>query len=345
MAWNVGRVGLFMLAALGSIVLARAPAEAGKFLDGIKAHGTIKCGVSTGNPGFSAPDTQGVWRGIDADLCRAIAATLFGDANKVTYVPQNFTQVITTLQSGEVDVVTRTITWTVSREAALGLDFPAFHYYSGQTFMVPKRLNVTTPSQLNGATVCVTSGTTTEANLSDYFRTRNLTYTPVLFEDQTLLYKAYEAGRCDAVTTEPPTLAARRSTFKNPDDHIIMKELISKEPFGPAIRQGDDEWRKLVRMAVYALIEAEELGITSHNVKERIQSTKNPEERRFLGLEGDLGKGMGVPNDWAAKLIEQVGNYGEVWDHNVGPETPLKLERGVNQLWTKGGLLIAPAFR
>jgi general L-amino acid transport system substrate-binding protein len=286
-----------------------------------------------------------VWRGLDADLCRILAVAVFGDPNKVTYVPQNFTQVITALQSGETDVVTRTITWTVSREGALGLEFPALHYYSGQAFMVAKRLGVKSPRDLNGATICVQSGTTTEANLNDYFRSNGLQFTQVPFEDQALMYASYEAGRCDAITTEPPTLAARRSVFKVPDDHVILADIISKEPFGPAVRRGDDEWRKIVRFSVYAVIAAEELGITSKNVGERVAKATNPEERRFLGLEGDIGTRMGLKNSWTVDVISQVGNYSEIWERSIGPQTPLRLERGLNKLWNQGGLLLAPPWR
>lgn len=331
-------------AALLAAAAVALPAQAGATLDAIKSRGEVRCGVSQGTPGFSAPDSAGKWRGLDAEICEALAVALFNDRTKVNWVSLQFSQVFPSLQSGDIDIINRSILMTVGRDIDMGLDYPGVTYYSGQTFMVPKKLNVSTPAQLNGATICVLGGTGTQATLNDYFREKNFKYTPAVFEDQDLMYQAYEQGRCDAITTEPPILASRRSVFKAPGDHVIMTELISKEIVGPIVKHGDDEWRDLVKVVLWGLVALEEEGITAANVAQMKQSPK-PEIKRMLGVEGELGKGVGLRKGWLADVAAAVGNYGEIYDRNVGPKTPLGLERGLNGLWKNGGLMIAPPFR
>jgi general L-amino acid transport system substrate-binding protein len=313
------------------------PAGAGT-LDEVKKKGFIRCGVSQGLPGFSNPDARGNWTGIDVDVCRAMAAAIFGDHGKVKYLPLSAKERFTALQSGEVDVLSRYTTWTLVRDTALGLNFAAVTYYDGQGFMVPKKLNVKTAKQLNGASVCVAIGTTTELNLADYFRANNMTYKPVTFEKGDEVVAAYDAGRCDVFTTDRSGLAGQRLKLKNPDDHVVLPEIISKEPLGPVVRHGDDQWLDIVRWALYAMLEAEEYGVSSENVDQMKASSKDPVVKRLLGLEGDMGKSLGLDNDWAYRIIKQVGNYAESYDRNVGPRTPLKLDRGANALWKHGGL-------
>lgn len=306
-------------------------------LDDVKRKGFVQCGVSQGLPGFSNPDEKGNWTGIDVDVCRALAAAIFGDANKVKYTPLSAKERFTALQSGEVDVLSRNTTWTLVRDTALGLNFTGVTYYDGQGFMVPKKLGVKSAKELNGASVCVNIGTTTELNMADFFRSNRMEYKPVVFEKADEVVAAYDAGRCDVYTTDRSGLAAQRLKLKNPDAHMVLPEIISKEPLGPVVRHGDDQWFDLVKWTLYGMLEAEEYGVTSKNV-DKMKSSSNPVIKRLLGIEGDMGKNLGVDNEWAYNIVKEVGNYGEMYDRNVGPATPLKLERGTNALWKDGGL-------
>jgi general L-amino acid transport system substrate-binding protein len=309
-------------------------------LESVRAKGFVRCGVNTGLAGFSQPDSRGVWRGIDVDLCRAVAAATLGDASKVRFTPLTAQQRFTALQSGEVDILARNTTWTLSRDSSLGLNFVGVNYYDGQGFMVPKKLNVKSAKQLGGATVCVQPGTTNELNLADWFRANRMTFKPVVIEKLEEVLNAYFAGRCDVYTTDHSGLVALRATrATRPEDHVILPEIISKEPLGPAVRHGDDRWFDIVKWSLYAMIEAEELGLSRKNIDEK---TANPSVQRFVGASGDLGKGLGLDNRWAYNIVKQVGNYGESFDVNL---TPLGFERGMNRLWNQGGLLYAPPVR
>jgi len=333
------------LACLAGALVAAASttAFAGARVDAIKARGELICGVNTALGGFSIADSTGKWVGLDADVCRAVAAALLGDGNKVKFVPLNAQQRFTALQSGEVDVLSRNTTWTLSRDTQLGLNFAATTYYDGQGFMVPKSLNVTSAKQLAGASVCVQPGTTTELNLADYFRANNMQYKPVVIENIAEVNAAFFAGRCDALTTDASGLASvRKNDAKNPDDYVILPEIISKEPLGPAVAQGDEQWTDIVRWTVFALLEAEEYGITQANVEEMAKTSTNPNIKRVLGATPGMGKAIGLDEDWVVKAVKSVGNYGEVWTRNI---TPLGLPRGVNNLWNKGGLMYAPPIR
>lgn len=306
-------------------------------LDDVKRKGFVQCGVSQGLPGFSNPDEKGNWTGIDVDVCRAVAAAVFGDADKVKYTPLSAKERFTALQSGEVDMLSRNTTWTLVRDTALGLNFAGVNYYDGQGFMVPKKLGVKSAKELNGASVCVNIGTTTELNMADFFRTNKMEYKPVVFEKADEVVAAYDAGRCDVYTTDRSGLAAQRLKLKNPDAHMVLPEIISKEPLGPVVRHGDDQWFDLVKWSLYAMLEAEEYGLNSRNV-DKMKGSSDPVVKRLLGIEGDMGKNLGVDNQWVYNIVKQVGNYGEVYDRHVGPATPLKLERGANALWKEGGL-------
>jgi general L-amino acid transport system substrate-binding protein len=317
---------------------------AAQTLEDVRGKGYIQCGVSTGLAGFSNPDDQGEWTGIDVDYCRAMAAAIFGDADAVQYSPLSAVERFTALQSGEVDVLSRNTTWTMSRDTTLGLAFVGVTYYDGQGFMVPRDLDVTSALQLSGASVCVQSGTTTELNLTDYFNANNMTYNPVVFEGLEEVNAAYAAGRCDVYTTDQSGLYSIRLQLENPDDHVVLPEVISKEPLGPAVRQGDNEWFNIAKWTYYALVYAEELGVTSENIDEMMES-EDPNIRRLVGTEGTFGEDIGLENDWAYNAIKLVGNYGEIFDRNVGPETPLAIERGLNALWTDGGLQYAMPIR
>ena len=312
-------------------------ADAGT-LDDVKKKGFIRCGVSQGNPGFSNPDAQGKWTGLDVDVCRALSAAIFGDPDKVKYTATSAKERFTALQSGEVDVLSRTTTWTLVRDTALGLNFTGVNYYDGQGFMVPKKLKIKSAKQLNGASVCVAIGTTTELNLADYFRANNMSYKPVVFEKADEVIAAYDTGRCDVFTTDRSSLAAQRTKLKNPDDHVVLPEIISKEPLGPVVRHGDDQWFDVVKWVLYAMLEAEEYGVNSENVDQMKANSKDPVVRRLLGVEGDMGKNLGVGNEWAYTIVKKVGNYAESYERHVGPKTPIKLERGANALWKQGGL-------
>jgi general L-amino acid transport system substrate-binding protein len=311
-------------------------------LDTVRSKGFVQCGVNTGLAGFSQPDSKGVWKGIDVDVCRAIAAAVFGDSTKVRYTPLTAQQRFTALQSGEVDILARNTTWTVTRDTSLGLNFVGVNYYDGQGFMVHKKLNVKSAKQLNGATVCVQPGTTTELNLSDYFRANKMSFKPVVIEKMEEVLNAYFAGRCDVYTTDHSGLiAVRASRATNPSDHIILPEIISKEPLGPAVRHGDDRWFDVVKWSMFAMLEAEEMGLTMKNI-DQASASKDPAVQRFIGATGDVGKMLGIDNKWAFNIIKQVGNYGESYDANL---TPLGFERGLNRLWNKGGLMYAPPIR
>ena len=334
---------LWILILLTSLCVAKV--QAGPTADGSVKRGFIRCGVNTGLAGFSQPDSNGEWRGIDADLCRAVAAALFGDIKKLRYTPLTAQQRFTALQSGEVDILSRNTTWTLSRDTGLGFDFAGVNYYDGQGFMVRESLGVKSAKELGGAAVCVQTGTTTELNLTDYFRSNNLELKPVVFEKSEEARTAYDEGRCDAYTTDASGLAAERSVLKNPAEHVILPEIISKEPLGPAVRHGDNEWGDVVRWTLNAMVIAEEFDVTSANVDKVKAESANPEVRRLLGVEGDMGQQLKLNPDWAYQIIKQVGNYGESFERNVGEKTPLRLSRGLNQLWSKGGLLYAPPVR
>lgn len=334
------------LAGVAVATLAAVPAaRAGQTLDAIKQRGTIVCGVSTGLPGFSNPDDKGAWTGLDVDVCRAAAAALFGDASKVKYTPLTSRERFTALQSSEVDLLSRNTTWTVLRDTQLGFDFTGVTYYDGQGFLVPKKLGVKSALELDGASVCVQPGTTTELNLADYFRTNNMKYSPVVFETDDEIRVAFTQGRCDVFTTDQSGLYANRIALPNPDEWVVLPEVISKEPLGPAVRHGDAEWADIVRWSLFAMVGAEEYGVTSKNVDEMKAKTTNPEIKRMLGTEGEIGKALKLNPDWAYQIIKQIGNYGEAFERNVGVTTPLKIARGLNGQWTKGGLQYAPPFR
>ena len=310
-------------------------------LDDIKKAGALNCGVSQGLPGFSNPDDKGSWTGIDVDYCKALAAAVLGDANKVKFVPLSAKVRFTALQSGEIDVLSRNTTWTFTRDTNLGLNFSGVLYYDGQGFMVRKKLGVKSARELAGAAVCTNTGTTTELNLADYFRSNGMKYKVVAFESANEVVAAYDAGRCDVFTTDRSGLAAQRTKLKNPDEHMVLPEIISKEPLGPVVRQGDDQFFNISRWVLNALIIAEELGVSSKNV-DQMSSSKNPEIQRLLGVKGKYGEYIGLDAKWAARAIKAVGNYAEMYERNV---TPLGLARGVNNLWNKGGILYAPPFR
>lgn len=341
------RPNMLLLAALCAAgTLASVPALAGKTLDAIKARGQIVCGVNTGLAGFSAADSQGNWSGLDVDVCRAIAAATLGDANKVKWVPLTAQQRFTALQSGEIDILSRNTTWTLSRDASLGLNFTAVTFYDGQGFMVPTKLGVKSAKQLKGATVCVQSGTTTEKNLTDYSRANKLDLKPIVFEKVEATTGAYFSGRCAVLTTDASGLASiRTKEAKDPKEHVVLPELISKEPLAPAVRRGDDEWFGIAKWVIYGLIEAEEYGITKANIDEMIKTSKDPVVMRIVGTSEDTGKLLGLDKDWMVRAIKAVGNYGEIFERNVGPDTALNLPRGNNAQWTEGGLMYAPPVR
>ncbi|MBL8323374.1 MAG: amino acid ABC transporter substrate-binding protein [Rubrivivax sp.] len=338
----------FTLAAVAATLsLVATPALAGKDLDAIKARGALVCGVNTGLAGFSAADSQGKWTGLDVDYCRALAAAILGDGNKVRYSPLTAQQRFTALQSGEVDVLSRNTTWTLTRDASLGMHFVGVTFYDGQGFMVPKKLNVKSAKAIKGATVCVQSGTTTELNLTDFSRANNLGLKPVVFEKQEAATGAYFSGRCQLFTTDASGLASVRSKeAQKPEDHVILPELISKEPLGPSVRRGDDEYFAIAKWVLNALLEAEEHGITQGNIDEMKKDSKNPGVMRLLGSGSeDTGKVLGLDKEWAYRAIKTVGNYGEIFERHVGPKTAINLPRGTNNLWNKGGLMYAPPVR
>jgi general L-amino acid transport system substrate-binding protein len=313
-------------------------------LDAVKEKGYVNAGVSGKVIGFSAPDSTGAWTGMDVDFTRAVAAAIFDDPNKARFTPVAFKEAFTALQSGEIDILSRNTTWTYQRDTKLGLEFVGVLFYDGQGFMVKKDLGVKSALELDGASVCTQAGTTTELNLSDYFTSKGMTYKPVVYESSDEATVIYDSGRCDVYTTDASGLAARRTTLGNPKAHLILPEVISKEPLGPAVRQGDQQWSDIVRWTLFALVNAEEMGITSKNVDEMLKSN-NPAIKRFLGVDVDYGQYTGLTPDWAYRIIKHVGNYGEMYERNVGPNTALGLDRGVNALWKDGGLMYAPPVR
>lgn len=322
-----------------------AGAAFGGTLDDVKARGELLCGANPGLTGFAAPDANGEYQGFDASLCKAIAAAVLGDAKKVKFVPLSGEVRFTALASGEVDVLIRNSTATFSRDTDLKLDFPAINYYDGQGFMVKKDLGVSSAKELDGATVCIQTGTTTELNLADFFKQNNISYTPVTVIDDSEAVRNYLAGSCDTITTDASGLAASRSSFPDPENHIILPEIISKEPLGPVVRHGDNQWGDVVRWTFNALLVAEEKGITKANIEEVATSTNDPEVKRLLGLEGDMGKMAGLDNEAFKRAIAANGNYGEIFEASIGTSTPIGLARGLNALWTQGGLQYAAPFR
>ena len=336
---------LILTGVLGAATLAIAGSGASAAtLDDVKAKGFVQCGVSQGLPGFSNPDANGNWSGMDVDLCRGVAAAVFGNGDAVKFTPLSAKERFTALQSGEVDILSRNTTWTMSRDTQLGLNFGPVNYYDGQGFMVRTSMNINSALELSGASICTNTGTTTELNVADYFRANNMEYELVAFEKADEVIAAYDAGRCDVFTTDQSGLYAERLKLTNPGEHKVLPEIISKEPLGPAVRQGDDQWFDIMKWVHYAMVNAEELGVTQANVDE-MKAGDNPEIKRLLGSEGEFGTAIGLSNDWAYNVIKAVGNYGEVFDRNVGPSTPLGIARGINALWSKGGLQYGPPIR
>ena len=332
------------VAVVAIVLLVTAGVAMAGTLEVVRARGALIAGVNGGVFGFSMPDEKGVWKGLDVDTAKAIAAAVFGDADKVKFVALTAVQRLPALQSKEIDVLCRNTTQTLTRETVNGLNFCHVNYYDGQGFLIPKKLGIKSALELGGATVCVLPGTTTEMNAADFFRKNGLTWKPVVIEQTTELSKAFFAGRCDCLTSDASQLAAHRSVAPNPDDYVLLPEIISKEPLAPVVRHGDDQWYDIVNWTVMALLEAEELEITSQNVDEMLKST-DPKIQRFLGTTPGMGKALGLDEKWAYNIIKLVGNYAEIFDRNVGPNTPLKLERGLNALWNHGGIQYPAAFR
>ncbi len=313
-------------------------------LSEVQKQGFVKCGVDGGLPGFSEVGSDGIYRGIDVDICRAVAAAVFGDAKKVKYVALNAKERLTALQSGEIDMLSRNTTWTETRDTSLGLSFAGVNYYDGQGFMVTKKLGVKSAKELDGASICLQTGTTTELNVADYFRSNKMKYKLVSYDTNDQVVKAYESGRCDVLTSDQSQLYGLRIKLAKPDESVVLPEVISKEPLGPVVRKGDGKWFDIVRWSFYAMLTAEEAGVTSKNVDAMLK-TDNPDVRRLLGVEGQMGENLGLKKDFAYNIIKQVGNYGEAFEATVGEGSPLKIKRGYNALWTKGGLQYAPPFR
>ncbi|QGQ71938.1 amino acid ABC transporter substrate-binding protein [Halomonas sp. PA16-9] len=320
-----------------------ATAQADTLEDTIE-RGAVQCGVSDGLPGFSAPDDDGNWQGIDVDVCRAVAAAVLGDSEAVNYISLNAVERFTALQSGEVDVLSRNTTWTTTRDTTLGLNFTGVTFYDGQGFMVSRDLGITGADELDGASICIQSGTTTELNLADYFRANDMEFNPIVFDTSEQTVGGYQAGRCDVLTSDTSQLAALRIQLDDPSASMILSDVISKEPLGPVVRQGDDLWFNIVKWSLFAMINAEEYGVTSENAEEMLNS-EDPNIARLLGQDGNYGEGMNLEADWAYNIISQVGNYAESFDRNVGMGSPLEIERGVNALWTDGGFQYAPPIR
>lgn len=330
--------------ALAVGALGAASSMAATTLENVKQKGHLQCGVTTGLPGFSQPDEKGHWTGIDVDTCRAVAAAVFGDATAVEFTPLTAKERFTALQSGEIDMLSRNTTWTLTRDASLGLNFTGVNYYDGQGFLIKKNLGVTDAMQLDGASVCIQAGTTTELNLADYFRAKGMEFKPIVFDTSEQTVQGFSAGRCDVLTSDRSQLAALRSKLQDPSSAVILPNTISKEPLGPVVRQGDDQWFDIVKWALFTQINAEELGITMENVDDMLKSD-NPNVQRLLGTDGDMGAKLGLPADFGYQIVKQVGNYGEMYNRNVGPDTPLGLDRGLNALWTEGGIMYAPPLR
>jgi general L-amino acid transport system substrate-binding protein len=336
--------GVLIRIALAAVLGTAATAASAQTLNTIKSRGVLNCGANGTLAGFGLPDAQGRWAGFDVDFCRALSAAIFNDPNKIKFVPLTARDRFTALQSGEVDVLARNTTWTSSRDTSLGLNFTGVSYYDGQGFMVRKALKVNSALELNDAAVCVQQGTTTELNLADYFRANRMKLKTVTFATADEAIKAYDAGRCDAYTTDASGLAGERLRLANINDHIILPEIISKEPLGPVVRHGDDQWFDIVKWTLFAMVNAEELGVTKANVDDQMKS-ENPDVKRLLGTEGKHGEGLGLTNDWGYRIIKHVGNYGESFERNIGQGSQLKIGRGLNALWTKGGLQYAPPIR
>jgi len=332
--------GLLALAAL----TVSGTAAAQETLNTVKERGELICGVNNGLPGFSQPDAEGRWQGLDVDFCRAVAAAIFDDPNAVQFVPLTAKERFTALQSGEIDVLSRNTTWTLTRDSSLGVNFAGTTYYDGQGFLVKKALGVDSAKQLSGATVCVLAGTTTELNLADYFRENDMEYNPLVLDKSDQTISAFNAGRCDVLTSDQSQLNALRTKLPDPDAAKVLPEVISKEPLGPAVRQGDDQWYDIIKWTLFTLLNAEELGVNSGNVEE-MKDANDPTIQRMLGSSGDMGDKLGLPADFGARIISHVGNYAEIYRRNVGADSPLGLERGVNALWTDGGLMYAPPIR
>ncbi|AVT76698.1 amino acid ABC transporter substrate-binding protein [Rhodopseudomonas sp. P1] len=336
---RVSLVAAFAAAAVFSVTSADA-----QTLKTVKDRGMLSCGVSQGLPGFSAPDDKGNWTGLDVDVCRAIAAAVFDDPSKVKFVPLSAKDRFTALQSGEIDVLSRNTTWTLSRDTSLGVNFAGISYYDGQGFMAKKSLKVNSALELNGASICVQTGTTNEQNVADYFKGNNMKYEVIAFANADEAVKAYESGRCDVFTSDVSQLYAQRLKLATPADHIVLPEVISKEPLGPLVRHGDDQWFDIVKWTLFALVNAEELGVTQKNVDEMAKSDK-PELKRVFGTDGNLGEQLGLTKDWVARIIKATGNYGESFERNVGTGSKLEIARGLNKLWNKGGIMYAPPIR
>jgi general L-amino acid transport system substrate-binding protein len=330
--------------ALAALSVSASVASAGPTVEQVKKRGALVCGSNPGIAGFGLPDDKGQWKGFDIEFCRAVAATIFNDVTKVRFVPLSAKDRFTALQSGEIDVLSRNTTWTMSREVGQGFLFGPVTYYDGQGFMVRKKLNVASALELTGASVCVQQGTTTELNLADFFRSHDMKYESVVFATAEEALKSYDTGRCDAFTTDMSQLYGERTKLGNPEDHVVLPEVISKEPLGPVVRQGDDQWFNLIKWTHYAMVTAEELGVNSKNVDDKVKDP-NPEIKRLLGAEGNFGDGLGLTQDWAYRIIKLVGNYGEVFERNVGDGSKLKIKRGINALWSKNGLQYAPPIR
>ncbi len=325
-------------------LMATTVAASADTLESTKKAGVLKCGVSTGLPGFAEVGADNQWKGLDVDVCRAVAAAVLGDATKVKIVPLTAKERFAALTSGEVDLLSRNTTWTQSRDTSLGINFAGVNYYDGQGFLVSKDLGVKSAKELDGASVCITAGTTTEMNLADYFKTNGMKYNPITYDTADQVTKGFEAGRCDLITSDASQLYALRTKMADPAKYVVLPEIISKEPLGPAVRQGDDVWFNIVRWSLNAMKTAEEFGVDSGNI-DKMKGSKNPEIRRLLGVEGELGKNLKLEENWAYNIVKQVGNYGQSFERNVGQGSPLKIDRGVNALWTKGGLQYSPPFR
>lgn len=335
---------LALLVSAGSITLAGATTAQADTLEDTIERGAVQCGVSDGLPGFSAPDDDGNWQGLDVDVCRAVAAAVLGDSEAVNYISLNAVERFTALQSGEVDVLSRNTTWTTTRDTTLGLNFTGVNFYDGQGFMVSRDLEISSADELDGASICIQSGTTTELNLADYFRANDMEFDPIVFDTSEQTVGGYQAGRCDVLTSDTSQLAALRIQLDDPEASVILSDVISKEPLGPVVRQGDDLWFNIVKWSLFAMLNAEEYGVTSENAEEMLES-ENPDVARLLGQDGNYGEGMQLEADWAYNIISQVGNYAESFERNVGMDSPLEIERGVNALWNDGGFQYAPPIR
>ena len=335
---------LAFIAASTAAALTFSVAAQASTLEDVQDRDTLRCGVSDGLPGFSVTDSDGNWVGLDVDTCKAVAAAVLGDADKVEFVSLTAVERFTALQSGEIDMLSRNTTWTTTRDASLGINFTGTNYYDGQGFLINTDLGIDSATQLDGAAVCVASGTTTELNLADYFEAQGMSFEPVLYDTSDQTVAGFEAGRCDVLTSDTSQLAALRIQLSDPEGAMILPEIISKEPLGPSVRQGDDQWFNIVKWALFLQVNAEEYGVSSSNVDAMLESD-DPNVSRIVGTSGDLGSLLGLPSDWGYQIVKQVGNYAEMFERNVGPDTPLELERGTNALWTEGGLLYAPPVR